>query len=144
MTESLRMPDRAPARAPPASRPAPAGQQAVLNGVPALSVPLSNAETGQLDLTLEGHQAIPWQGAWSPAGDWIAYVSQEAGNDDIFRVNPQGAEKQRLTLGGLTTGRDAALVLLLEDVLFDLLIDEVEGETLFEINRPECLQMWRT
>jgi hypothetical protein len=43
------------------------------------------------------HPALSYDPAWSPAGDWIAYVAQEYGNDDIFRVNPQGAEKQRLT-----------------------------------------------
>jgi TolB protein len=43
------------------------------------------------------HRAVSYDPAWSPAGDWIAYVSQEFGHDDIFRVNPQGAEKQRLT-----------------------------------------------
>ena len=42
-------------------------------------------------------QALSYDPAWSPAGAWITYVSQEYGNDDIFRVNPQGAEKQRLT-----------------------------------------------
>jgi hypothetical protein len=44
---------------------------------------------------------LSYEPAWSPRGDLIAYVSQEmgpqGGSDDIFGVNPQGAEKRRLT-----------------------------------------------
>ena len=35
--------------------------------------------------------------AWSPAGDWIAFVSTETGGDEIYRVDPAGAVAQRLT-----------------------------------------------
>jgi TolB protein len=44
---------------------------------------------------------LSYDPAWSPKGDVIAYVSQEmgpeGGSDEIFRVNPQGSEKARLT-----------------------------------------------
>ena len=44
---------------------------------------------------------LSYDPAWSPKSDVIAYVSQEmgpeGGSDEIFRVNPQGAEKERLT-----------------------------------------------
>ena len=44
---------------------------------------------------------LSYDPAWSPAGNVIAYVSQEmgpeGGSDEIFVVNPQGSEKQRLT-----------------------------------------------
>jgi len=35
--------------------------------------------------------------AWSPTGEWIAFVSTDSGGDEIYRVNPDGAVTQRLT-----------------------------------------------
>ena len=35
--------------------------------------------------------------AWSPTGEWIAFVSNEPGNDELFRVSPDGSIVQRLT-----------------------------------------------
>lgn len=35
--------------------------------------------------------------AWSPQGDFIVFVSQEPGNDEIFRIRPDGSDRQRLT-----------------------------------------------
>lgn len=35
--------------------------------------------------------------AWSPTGEWIAFVSTEPGNDEVYRVTPDGATVQRLT-----------------------------------------------
>jgi hypothetical protein len=44
---------------------------------------------------------LSYDPAWSPRDDVIAYVSQEmgaeGGSDEIFRVNPQGSDKKRLT-----------------------------------------------
>ncbi len=34
---------------------------------------------------------------WSPRGDFIVFVSQETGNDEIFRMRPDGTDRQRLT-----------------------------------------------
>lgn len=36
--------------------------------------------------------------AWSPTGEWIAFVSTETGGDEIYRVDPTGAVAQRLTV----------------------------------------------
>jgi Tol biopolymer transport system component len=41
--------------------------------------------------------AIRKQPAWSPTGDLIAYVSDEAGNDDIWICDPSGANPLNLT-----------------------------------------------
>jgi Tol biopolymer transport system component len=41
--------------------------------------------------------AVRKQPAWSPAGNLIAYVSDEAGNDDIWICDPSGANPLNLT-----------------------------------------------
>lgn len=35
--------------------------------------------------------------AWSPTGDWIAFVGTNSGNDEIYRVTPDGQTVQQLT-----------------------------------------------
>ena len=35
--------------------------------------------------------------AWSPTGEWIAFVSSNSGNDEIYRVTPDGSIVQQLT-----------------------------------------------
>jgi Tol biopolymer transport system component len=35
--------------------------------------------------------------AWSPQGDWIAFVSDEAGTSDIWLIPAGGGERRRLT-----------------------------------------------
>lgn len=37
---------------------------------------------------------------WSPDGKWIAYVSDETGEDEIYLINQDGTEKVRLTTDG--------------------------------------------
>ncbi len=44
--------------------------------------------------TLKGASYDP---AWSPTGEWIAFVSTDSGGDEIYRVNPDGSVTQRLT-----------------------------------------------
>ena len=34
---------------------------------------------------------------WSPLGNWIYFVSLDAGNDEIYRVTPDGSIVERLT-----------------------------------------------
>ncbi|MCB0117279.1 MAG: PD40 domain-containing protein, partial [Caldilineaceae bacterium] len=41
--------------------------------------------------------ATSYDPAWSPDGAWIAFVSTEANNDEIYLVSPDGAIIQRLT-----------------------------------------------
>jgi Tol biopolymer transport system component len=35
--------------------------------------------------------------AWSPTGEWIAFVSTNSGNDEIYRVTPDGSVVEQLT-----------------------------------------------
>ena len=44
-------------------------------------------------------EAIEKEPAWSPTGDLIAYVSDAAGNDDIWIADPSGANPINLTQG---------------------------------------------
>lgn len=34
---------------------------------------------------------------WSPTGEWIAFVGTNTGNDEIYRVSPDGQTVQQLT-----------------------------------------------
>jgi hypothetical protein len=36
--------------------------------------------------------------AWSPTGEWIAFVSSNSGNDEIYRITPDGSVVQQLTM----------------------------------------------
>jgi len=36
--------------------------------------------------------------AWSPTGEWIAFVSNNSGNDEIYRVSPDGSIVEQLTI----------------------------------------------
>lgn len=35
--------------------------------------------------------------SWSPAGDWIAFVGTNSGNDEVYRASPDGQTVQQLT-----------------------------------------------
>jgi hypothetical protein len=55
----------------------------------------TNADTGeQRRLTTGGSDGQP---AWSPNGQQIAYISQDDGNFEIYRINADGSNKVRLT-----------------------------------------------
>lgn len=48
--------------------------------------------------TLYGRPKVrAWSPRWSPAGDWLAFLSQEAGHDDLWLVRPDGSNLQQLT-----------------------------------------------
>ena len=55
----------------------------------------TNADSGeQRRLTTGGSDGQP---AWSPNGQQIAYISQDDGNFEIYRINADGSNKVRLT-----------------------------------------------
>lgn len=49
------------------------------------------------DLKGGGANSRSYDPAWSPKGDWIAFVSTNSGNDEIYRVSPDGSLIQQLT-----------------------------------------------
>jgi eukaryotic-like serine/threonine-protein kinase len=63
-----------------------------------LKPPPSAGPTAALTMTpFLSSPAIEKQPAWSPSGDLLAYVSDAAGNDDIWIVDPSGANPVNLT-----------------------------------------------
>jgi hypothetical protein len=51
----------------------------------------------QLERQLTSGKFASYDPAWSPKGDRIVFVSNEAGNDEIYTMNPDGTERRRLT-----------------------------------------------
>ncbi len=38
-----------------------------------------------------------WMPRWSPNGEWLAFISQEAGHDHLWMVRPDGSEARQVT-----------------------------------------------
>ncbi len=69
------------------------------NGLPQIFI--RNLEYGtEKQLTTfagKGSDTRSYDPAWSPKGDWIAFVSNNSGNDEIYRITPDGAVTEQLT-----------------------------------------------
>ncbi|MBI3958917.1 MAG: PD40 domain-containing protein [Chloroflexi bacterium] len=65
-------------------------------------VPQVYVYDGQYNVDRNLSQTTSWayDPVWSPRGDWIAFVSQEPGNDEIYIIDPEGKNRQRLTNNG--------------------------------------------
>src|SRR5262249_24239828 len=62
------------------------------------TVPAEKGNTRSLTATSTAHDRAP---AWSPDGKWIAYISDQSGEDEIYRVAQDGkAPAERLTSNG--------------------------------------------
>jgi len=57
-------------------------------------VPNGKGLTNNLTKTPGAHDRNP---TWSPNGDYIAYISDESGEDEIYLVKPDGTDKRQLT-----------------------------------------------
>lgn len=53
--------------------------------------------TRQLTTFSGGERSMSYDPAWSPTGEWIAFVTAHSGNDEIYRIRPDGSETQQLT-----------------------------------------------
>ena len=53
--------------------------------------------TRQLTTFSGGERSMSYDPAWSPTGEWIAFVSANSGNDEIYRILPDGSVTEQLT-----------------------------------------------
>lgn len=54
-------------------------------------------DTQITNFTQQGDETRSYDPAWSPTGQWIAFVSTNTGNDEIYRVSTDGAVVEQLT-----------------------------------------------
>ncbi|MCI0568253.1 MAG: hypothetical protein L0Z52_08715 [Acidobacteria bacterium] len=79
------------------------------------SVPAEKGNTRILAASSNSHERLP---AWSPDGKWIAYVSDQTGEDEIWRVPQDGkGPQERLTTNGLPALRPSVVARQQEDRL---------------------------
>ena len=77
-----------------------------------------------------------WMPRWSPDGEWIAFISQEAGNDHLWVARPDGKEARQVTkedyaIGDISWSPDGKQIAatLNRDASFELvLIDAASGD----------------
>ncbi len=62
-----------------------------------ITVPAKEGNTRNLTNSSGSHDKLP---AWSPDGKWIAYISDETGEDELYLVSQDGSERVRLTTDG--------------------------------------------
>jgi len=64
------------------------------------------AENGKGDITFVGSGGFAYGGQFSPDGRWLAYVSNESGQNDVFVTGIRGSERKwQLSSGGGTDPR---------------------------------------
>jgi hypothetical protein len=54
-------------------------------------------DTQITSLRQQGDDTRSFDPAWSPSGEWIAFVSTNSGNDEVYRVSPDGQVVEQLT-----------------------------------------------
>jgi len=62
---------------------------------------LLNLETGDIQTVYGKPKTRAWSPRWSPDGNWLGFISQENGHDDLWLVHPNGSGKKQLTKLGL-------------------------------------------
>ena len=61
------------------------------------TVPAKEGNTRNLTNSSGAHDKLP---TWSPDGKWVASISDETGEDELYLTSPDGSEKVRLTTDG--------------------------------------------
>ena len=59
---------------------------------------VKDLRTGQ-ETNLTEHDGYDSNPHWSPAGEWIVFVSNRAGSSDIYVMRPDGSDTQRIAAG---------------------------------------------
>jgi hypothetical protein len=62
-----------------------------------LQIQIYSLEYGDTRALTTFTNATSYDPAWSPTGEWIAFVSTESGNDEIYIARPDGSEIRRVT-----------------------------------------------
>jgi TolB protein len=83
----------------------PDGAHLVYEGKQGISITAKGEDPRSL--TPELHESVYATPAWSPQGDRIAYVRQMHNHWEIWSMNPDGADRQRLTPSGTKVGERA-------------------------------------
>ncbi|MCS6994355.1 MAG: S9 family peptidase [Anaerolineales bacterium] len=60
-----------------------------------------NLETGALHTVYGKPKIRAWSPRWSPNGEWLAFLSQEDGHDDLWMAHPDGSGLRQVTRLGL-------------------------------------------
>jgi dipeptidyl aminopeptidase/acylaminoacyl peptidase len=107
---------------------------------------LVEIETGQTHSLTGAPKEKDWAAAWSPGGEWIAFLSQRSGFTEICLVRPDGEGLHQLTRLGRDVaefawspkGRRLAATVCREGAIDLCLIDADTGEARDLIARPGC------
>jgi len=67
------------------------------------TVPAEHGETRQLTATSGAHERSP---VWSPDGKWIAFISDETGEEEVYLIEPGPADTSARKKVELTSGSD--------------------------------------
>jgi dipeptidyl aminopeptidase/acylaminoacyl peptidase len=62
-----------------------------------LDICIVDVASGEICLVHGLPQVRMWMPRWSPDGSWLAFISQEAGNDDLWLIHPDGTDLRQIT-----------------------------------------------
>jgi dipeptidyl aminopeptidase/acylaminoacyl peptidase len=88
------------------ARPAPDGKSVAFvfrryDDINRMDICTVDVETGAIHTLYGRAKTRAWSPRWSPNGDWLAFISQQAGHDDLWFVHPDGTGLKQLTQLGL-------------------------------------------
>ena len=127
------------------ARPAPDGKKIAYVHAPAddpnrLDLRLLDLETGEYQQLTGSPRQKDWSPRWSPDGEWIAFISQRSGNNDIWLMRPNGENlhplsQQNLDCANLAWSPDGSRLActINRGGSFDLALVEVESGKFIDI-----------
>ncbi len=88
------------------ARPAPDGKSIAFvfrryDDINRTDICLIDLETGATQTVYGKPQTRAWGPRWSPNGEWLAFISQESGHDDLWMARPDGSGLRQVTKLGL-------------------------------------------
>lgn len=107
------------------------------------TVPAEKGLTKRITNTTAVHNRYP---VWSPDGKWIAYISDESGDDEIYLIKPDGSNKIQLTKNtdsykfGLLWSPDSKKILY-SDKLMKLYYIDIETKNITEVRKSKVWEI---